>query len=134
MEEPKIQKFLAGSGRDLSTLHSRQAIKAQITCDEAIRLGVDVVSEIIKESADGGLAWVQSTLENDLIRLHNIDCPGAIMYALSTSPLFAYIVWKCRQIRAKNERVLVVVNSLCIMARSMFVLRKCGFKANLLRV
>lgn len=115
-KQPKIQQFLAGSGKTIQTLHSRQAVKAQTICDEEMRLGVDVVSEIVKESADGGLAWVQATLENDPSRLPNIDRPGAILYALATSPLFAYIVWKCRQLRAKKECVLIVVNSPWIMA------------------
>ncbi|KAK4165034.1 hypothetical protein QBC43DRAFT_288245 [Cladorrhinum sp. PSN259] len=50
-------------------IQNRQTIKAQTTCDEPTRLDVDVVSELIKESADGDLAWVQSTLENDPTRL-----------------------------------------------------------------
>lgn len=107
----KVQKYLAGAGKRLHTLHARTATKIEVTGDAETRLGVKVVDELIHQSADGGMAWVQATVENDMCRMPNIDRTGAIHFALSKSPMFAYVVSRVQEIRKQGKRTLIVVNS-----------------------
>jgi hypothetical protein len=89
----------------------RQAAKQSLAGSRGTKLGSDLVSRLVQECSDGGIAYSFALLNTDRDIIPPSERAAAVFWACARSPMITFIVEKCLGEVEKGNRVLVVMNT-----------------------